>query len=130
MLVECNYIVFTASVGVKDQGRQSIVEASPAGNEGRHMCDRHLLILYLRPARCKAREAATVEALSLLRDLDPVAPAGGPLSEQGGLFWLTLPACALPSARARFPHLGYTQAVDVAESAPEIQSWYDSRAGG
>ena len=93
------------------------------------MCDRHLLILYLRPARRKARAAATVEALSLLRDLDPVAPSGGPLSEQGGLCWLTLPAGALPTAVARFPQLGYTEAVDVAEPTPELRGMGDCPVG-
>jgi SAM-dependent methyltransferase len=88
------------------------------------------LILYLRPARRKAREAATLEALCLLRDLDPAAPRGGPLAEQGGLFWLTLPSRALPSALARFPQLGYTQAVDVAEPAPELQGIGHYPGGG
>jgi hypothetical protein len=42
-----------------------------------------MLIFYVRPARCKARAVATMEALSLLRDLHVVAPAGGPLSGAG-----------------------------------------------
>lgn len=79
--------------------------------------DQHLVVCYLRPARRKAREVATAEALCLLRDLDPVAPAGGPLSERGGVFWIGLPADALETALARFPRLGYTQAVDLLEPA-------------
>ncbi len=74
-----------------------------------------LLIFYLRPARRKARDAATAEALHLLGDLDPSAPRGGPLSEQGGLFWVTLVADKLSPALARIPQLGYTRAVDLLE---------------
>lgn len=84
------------------------------------MADQQLLILYLRPARNKAREAASVEALSLLRDLHPTTPAGGPLAEHGGLFWITLPSDAIARARARFSHLGYTQAVDMVEPLCDI----------
>ncbi len=84
-----------------------------------------LLIFYLRPARCKARTIATVEALSLLRDLHAVAPVGGPLSEQGGVFWITLPVNSLEAAISRFPRLGYTYAVDVLEPAIEQHSSFD-----
>jgi hypothetical protein len=52
-----------------------------------------------------------MEALSLLRDLHVVAPAGGPLSEQGGVFWITAPVAALETINARLPRLGYTYAV-------------------
>src|SRR6266550_7501288 len=58
---------------------------------------------------------ATMEALSLLRDLHVVAPAGGPLSEQGGVFWITVPVAALETINARLPRLGYTNAVDLLE---------------
>jgi hypothetical protein len=74
-----------------------------------------VLIFYLRPARNRARQAAVVEALSLLRDLEPAALPGGPLSEQGGLFWITLPARLLPIAQRRFPRLGYSSAVDLVQ---------------
>src|SRR5712692_10977529 len=84
-----------------------------------------LLICYLRAARRKARTVATTEALSLLRDLDAAAPAGGPLSEQGGLFWVTLPAEVLEMAIARLPRLGYTYAVDMLEPLQEQQSSFD-----
>ena len=60
-----------------------------------------MLIFYLRPARCKARGVAMMEALSLLRDLHVVAPPGGPLSEQGGVFWITAPVAKCPLAQAR-----------------------------
>src|SRR5688572_16947739 len=83
-----------------------------------------MLIFYLRPARKKARHAATTEALCLLRDLDPIAPPGGPLSDEGGLFWIILPKCHLTVAARRFGRLGYTRAVDlvepIAEDSPSV----------
>lgn len=86
------------------------------------MADQQVLILYRRPARDKARVAATVEALSLLRDLQPAVPSGGPLSEHSGVFWITIPQDALGSARTRLPYLGYTRAVDVPEPLPDASS--------
>jgi SAM-dependent methyltransferase len=74
-----------------------------------------LLIFYLRTARSRAREAAVAEALSVLHDLSPVALPGGPLSERGGLFWVTVRAPALPDAVSRLPRLGYSVAVDRLE---------------
>lgn len=82
---------------------------------GNNVSEEAVLIFHLRPARNKARRAATMEALSLLRDLDPVALTGGPMSERGGLFWISVPQSALPAAIARLPWLGYTCAVDVVE---------------
>ena len=78
-----------------------------------------LLICSLRPARKKARAAAIAETLCLLGDLGARAPAGGPLAEQGGLFWIALPATALEAALARLPWLGHTCAVDLLESASQ-----------
>src|SRR2546426_5436530 len=75
-----------------------------------------MLIFYLRPARCKARVVATMEALCLLRDLHVVAPAGGPLSEQGGVFWITVPGEAVETVITRLSRLGYTYAVDLLEA--------------
>lgn len=75
------------------------------------------LVFYLRTARCKAREAAIAEALCLLRDLDPAAPSGGPLSERGKLFWVDVPTDALAQVQSRLPRLGYTVAVDLLEPA-------------
>jgi len=74
-----------------------------------------LLIFYLRKARRKARAASVAEALSLLRDLQATAPESGPLSERGGLFWISLPPEALDQAAERLPRLGYTEAVDMLE---------------
>jgi hypothetical protein len=71
-----------------------------------------VLVFHLRAARRRAREAAVAEALALLHDLAPSAPAGGPLSELGGVFWVELPERHLATATARLPRLGYTTAVD------------------
>ena len=83
-----------------------------------------LLIFHLRPARRDARATATAEALSLLGDLSASAPAGGPLSDQGGLFWISLPTDALERARERFPLLGYTNAVDILEPVARGSSYH------
>jgi len=84
-----------------------------------------LLIFYLRPGRRKAQAVAKAEALNLLRDLQATAPAGGPLSEKGGLFWVSLPWDALEKAIPRLPRLGYTCAVDVLEPITELPSSFD-----
>ncbi|MDQ3328507.1 MAG: methyltransferase domain-containing protein [Chloroflexota bacterium] len=80
--------------------------------------DRGILLFHLIPARRKARQVAIAEALSVLRDLEPEAPPGGPLSDRGGLFWISVPTRLLEPARARLPRLGYTTAVDLAEPVP------------
>ena len=72
-----------------------------------------MLICYLRPARRKARTVASMEVLNLLHDLHPTAPPGGPLSEEGGLFWIMLPSASIEETRTRLPRLGYTYAVDL-----------------
>lgn len=77
--------------------------------------DPALLIFHVRPARRRALSTATAEATCLLRDLGAAVAPGGPLSEQGGVFWLTLPADALERARDRLPRLGYSYAVDLVE---------------
>lgn len=77
--------------------------------------DETLLIFYLWSARRKARAVAIAEALSLLRDLQARASNTGPLSEQGGLFWILLPSENLEAARVRLPRSGYTAAVDWIE---------------
>jgi hypothetical protein len=58
------------------------------------------------------------EALALLHDLGPTAPAGGPLADRGGVLWVELPERHLAAAVARLPRLGYTTAVDLVEAAP------------
>jgi hypothetical protein len=82
--------------------------------------DEVILICYLRDARRKALAAARMEALCLLRDLDPTAPDRGPRGERGGVFWIALPPDALDRAAARFPRLGYTRAVDLPEDIAHI----------
>ncbi|HEV2918292.1 MAG TPA: methyltransferase domain-containing protein, partial [Actinomycetota bacterium] len=61
----------------------------------------------------RARAAAVAEALALLGDLTPSAPAGGPLADQGGVFWVELAGRDLAAAGARLPRLGYSTAVDL-----------------
>jgi hypothetical protein len=60
-----------------------------------------------------------MEVLNLLHDLHPIAPPGGPLSEEGGLFWILLPTASIEKARTRLPRLGYTYAVDLLEPLEE-----------
>jgi 16S rRNA G966 N2-methylase RsmD len=100
-------------------------ETTYGGDNG--VSDEALLICYLRLARRKARVAAVAEALCLLDDLHAHAPIGGPLSEQGGVFWIALPGDALETAIARLPRLGYTCAVDTLESLPERAPIGDQR---
>jgi hypothetical protein len=86
--------------------------------------------MHLQASRRRARDAAVAEALSLLRDLDAEAAAGGPLSEQGGVFWLTVPAARLTRLRERLPRLGYTAAVDLVLPEDEPPPLADGRAVG
>jgi hypothetical protein len=70
-------------------------------------------VVHQRPARRRARAAAVAEALALLHDLAPSAPAGGPLADRPGVFWVELPERHLDAACARLPRLGYSTAVDL-----------------
>jgi hypothetical protein len=72
-----------------------------------------MLVFHLRPARRRARAAAVAEALALLGDLAPSAPAGGPLADRGGVFWVELAGRHLAAAGVRLPRLGYSTAVDL-----------------
>ena len=84
-----------------------------------------MLVFHLRPSRHRARAAAVAEALALLHDLEPAAPAGGPLSERGGVFWVELAEGNLAAATTRLPRLGYTTAVDrlVPAAGPAEVRW-------
>ena len=84
-----------------------------------------MLVFHQRAARRKARAAAVAEALALLGDLEASAPAGGPLSERCGVFWIELPDRHLAAATARLPRLGYTTAVDrlVPAAGPADVRW-------
>jgi hypothetical protein len=75
-------------------------------------------VLHQRAARRRARVAAVAEALALLHDLGPSAPAGGPLADRGGVLWVELPERHLAEAVARLPRLGYSTAADLVEPAP------------
>jgi hypothetical protein len=77
----------------------------------------NLYVLHLRPARQRARRAAAAEVCSLLRDLGAVLAPGGPLAERPAVLWVTVPDAGADAAVARFPRLGYTNAVDVVEPA-------------
>src|SRR5205809_767326 len=93
--------------------RFSISENTVKGHVRRKLVSQFMLICYLRPARRKARTVASMEVLNLLHDLHPTAPPGGPLSEEGGLFWIMLPSASIEETRTRLPRLGYTYAVDL-----------------
>ena len=75
-------------------------------------------MFHLRTARRRAREVAVREALCLLSDLGATAPTGGPLSERGGVFWVSLPHEHVVTAVPRLDRLGYTSAVDLVQPAP------------
>lgn len=77
-----------------------------------------LYVLRLRPARRRARLVAAEEVRSLLRDLAPAMPAGGPLGDRPGLLWVSVPAELEAEAEARFPRLGYATSVDLVEPMP------------
>jgi hypothetical protein len=72
-----------------------------------------MLVVHQRTARRRARAAAVAEVLALLHDLEPSAPAGGPLADRAGVFWVQLPEQHLAAAGARFGRLGYSTAVDL-----------------
>jgi hypothetical protein len=77
-----------------------------------------LLVLHQRASRRRARAAAVAEALALLHDLGPTAPAGGPLADRGGVLWVELPERHLEAAVGRLPRLGYTTGVDLVQAVP------------
>lgn len=81
--------------------------------------ERRVLLLHLRAARRRAREAAAAEALALLHDLGPRLAPGGPLAERGGVLWLTVPDEHLAAVCGRLPRLGYTEAADLLVPAGE-----------
>ena len=82
--------------GPDRRGRQRAVRAADRDPRGDRALsgDRTgvaLLVLHQRAARRRARAAAVAEALALLHDLGPTAPAGGPLADRGGVLWVELP---------------------------------------
>src|SRR5689334_6360629 len=67
------------------------------------------LILRLSAGRRRAMEAARAETLSVLDPYGPSLPAGGPLGEIGGVFWVDL-ASPAPTLDDRLQLLAYAQA--------------------
>lgn len=88
----------------------------------------HHLVLYIRPARRKAKVAAIQEAVAILNDLGSESRIGGPLSEQKGVFWLDLPFGSLDLAQNRLSRLGYTYAVDVLTPFPGKRIHFDKKS--
>ncbi|GEM_PF-266189 len=80
-----------------------------------HHLHARLLVCHIRRARLQAHAVAIAEAVKLLDDLGAEALPGGPLGDQRGLFWLTVPAMEVDAAVSRLPRLGYTVAVDLLE---------------
>lgn len=78
-----------------------------------------MFVLHLRPARVKARDAAVAEVVALLRDLGGKKASGGPLAEQKGVAWVTVPADRRTEAVERLQHLGYVGRIDGVEPAPD-----------
>lgn len=98
-----------------EAGRCTTMCRAVTGERGPSLAAHALLVCHVRPARRKAATAATAEAISLLRDLGPIPLSGGPRAEQGGVFWLSMPVAAIPTALDRMCWFGYTNAVDLAE---------------
>lgn len=89
-----------------------------------------VLICQMWNARRKARRVAEAEVYHLLRDLGPQVLTGGPLAEKKGVFWVSLPAETLDTARLRFPRLGYTQCIDIPLAGPASGSPVPGPRGG
>jgi hypothetical protein len=81
-----------------------------------------ILIGRVRQARRRAVSTARAEALALLSDMGAQTLPGGPLSETGGVFWLSITSDRLDDVTARLPCLGYTSAVDVASPGSSRKS--------
>jgi hypothetical protein len=80
---------------------------------GRSPIQNRTLVLRLRPSRRKARELAVAEVVALLREFEASAAPGGPLSELGGVCWVTVQENYLEGAIGALALLGYTAAVDL-----------------
>lgn len=83
--------------------------------------DWSLFILYLRKSRVKARVPAILEALSLLGPFQPIALLGGPLGDKRGVFWIAVEPQFTRFAINLFPRLGYSDAVDLAVLAEQVE---------
>jgi SAM-dependent methyltransferase len=78
-----------------------------------------LLVLHLRSARLRAREAAVAEVVALLRDMGARPSVGGPLAETRGVAWVSVPAEHAATAAARLSGLGYSEAVEITERSEQ-----------
>ncbi len=130
MPVVLKYADESGGQGSNDDGEQVLGRPVCLPTTLEHRVDERLMVFHLRPARRKAREVAILETLCVLSDLDAVAPSGGPLSEQGGIFWIAVPADRVDKALSRLPSLGYTHSVDLLESATEPARAGDRREVG
>jgi len=80
------------------------------------------LVLRLRKARRKAREAAVAELVALLRDFKGCPLRGGPLSEVSGVAWVGVNESAIPYLRKRIRSLGYTEIVYLVRESDKIDN--------
>lgn len=78
------------------------------------------LVLRLRRARRKAREAAVAEVVALLRDFGGRPLPGGPLSEVSGVAWVGVSESAVPHLDKRLRFLGYSEEVSLVRQADEV----------
>ncbi|MFC1857251.1 hypothetical protein ACFL9U_04395 [Thermodesulfobacteriota bacterium] len=80
------------------------------------------LVLRLRKARRKAREAADAELVALLRDFKGCPLRGGPLSEVSGVAWVGVNESAIPYLRKRIRFLGYTKIVYLFRESHKVDN--------
>ena len=78
------------------------------------------LVLRLRRARRKARDAAVAEVVALLRHFGGCALRGGPLSEVSGVAWVGVSESAVPYLCRRLRFLGYTETVSLVRQAEDV----------
>src|SRR5437879_6248989 len=62
-----------------------------------------ILVLRLRRPRIKSKDVAGAEVAALLRDLGGRPAHGGPLSEVGGVAWVSVPTRSVELALQRLP---------------------------
>jgi SAM-dependent methyltransferase len=81
-----------------------------------------LFVFHMRESRVKAKVPAVLEALSLWRPFEPVAPISGPLAEMRGVFWIALGPRYVGTATQLLPRLGYSFAVDQIQERSSLES--------
>lgn len=85
---------------------RGILEPMPANTATIHY------VCTVRSSRAKAVELARAEVAALLRDCDLSLPAGGPLSERPGIYWVDLAEVHARTMEERAPRLGYTERIE------------------